>query len=239
MLKQIWGHLLLPSDQGRIKYTCVLLNRYFTNLLSKTSKNRDFRTSQGGSLQCLIILEKCSLWHVQVICTILTCNLNLFCCKLSPLLPLLGFDLNWLENNLFFLTSSHSCSFTFIFYLSWCAVPQTGCNITCAKQNGRVPSYGLSGVHPIILWWLFFITRWHCWLIFSLFIFFSELLLSLWYTTLRVLPKCRALFFVSVELPPIVFRPFLHFVKIIFFITKLVWNIHLSARESCEAWERF
>ena len=147
MLEQIWGHLLLSSDQGRIKYTCVLLNRYLTHLLSMTSKNGDFKTPEGGSLQCLIILENCPFCHMQVICTSLICNLNLFCCRLSLLLPFLNLVLKWLENNLFFLTSSHSCSFSFNFHLSWSAVPKTGCDVTCAKQNGRIPSYALSGVY--------------------------------------------------------------------------------------------
>lgn len=116
---------------------------------------------------------------MQVTHTSLICNLSLFCCKLSALLPFLDLGLKKIENNLFFLTSSHSCSFTFIFHLSSC-IP--GCSVTCDKQNEGslhmpcevyIPSYYECFV-------LFFITNWHCWLIFSLLIFFfSELFLSL------------------------------------------------------------
>lgn len=83
-------------------------------------------------MKCLIILESCPFWHVQITHTSLICNLSLFCCKLSPMLPFLDLDLKKIENNLFFLTSNHSCSFAFTFHLS-SYIPR--CNITCDKQN--------------------------------------------------------------------------------------------------------
>lgn len=156
-------------------------------------------------MKCLIILESCPFWHVQITHTSLICNLSLFCCKLSPMLPFLDLDLKKIENNLFFLTSNHSCSFAFTFHLS-SYIPR--CNITCDKQNEGslhlpcqvyIPSYYDYFV------FFFFITNWYCWLIFSLLNYFSQ------NCTLAYHPSSAAqvqnFILVSVELSPIL-RPF-------------------------------